>query len=229
MVEQVLKLICEADFHPFNLLIEQANGSKSPRMMITGPYIVTEQKNANGRVYFRDVMKEAVRAYNEEYIKQSRSLGEMNHPETTEVNPDRACHLITELIEDGDSFVGKSQVLLGTPMGDLFAGLLNNGVKVGMSSRGVGSVNDKKEVTVYKLVSVDSVWNPSAPGAFVEGILESKNFMLDSHGEIVETAFDKFQGAVGGVLPAHSQDRDEVLRMAVKAFIDSIGKGTNRF
>jgi hypothetical protein len=226
MEDKPLKLICEEDILDYDIIYEQQNVNSPKRLKIKGPYIVCETKNLNGRSYKKDVMEKAVEEYITEFVSSNRALGELNHPPTTEVDPERACHLTVDLKLDGKVWVGTSNVLLGTPKGDLLAGLLNNGVKVGMSSRGVGNINESKEVDVYKLIAIDTVWNPSGKTpegtqCFINGIVESKNFMINQHGEIIEYAFNMLEKKLEN-LPRHSDEKQKIIIEALKQFIVSI-------
>jgi hypothetical protein len=219
----MLKLICEHEinYNDLQVLVEQKNPNDRKVIKVVGPYIVAEKKNANGRVYDRSVMESAVSDFEENYIKMNRSVGELNHPDNTDINYENACHMITGLKQDGNIWVGESKVLTGVPKGDLLAGLLENEVKVGMSTRGVGNVTGDNRVDEYKLVAVDVVSNPSAPGAFVNGILECKNFMVDQHGEIVECAYQTLENKLK-VLPKKSDAKKHLFANALSEFIRKI-------
>lgn len=221
-----LKLICEEDIRDYDIIVEQQNLNSPKLLKIRGPYIVCETKNLNGRMYRKDIMENAVTEYINDYVEPRRALGELNHPPTTEVDPERACHLVIDLKLDDKVWVGTSQVLLGTPKGDLLAGLLNNKVKIGMSSRGVGNINESKEVDVYKLIAVDAVWNPSGKTptgtqCFINGIVESKNYMIDQHGQIVEMAYINLDKTLSN-LPKHSDEKQKLMLKAIREFIVAI-------
>jgi hypothetical protein len=166
-------------------------------------------------------MESAVSEFQESYIKMNRSVGELNHPDNTDINYENACHMITNLKQDGNIWLGESKVLTGVPKGDLLAGLLENDVKVGMSTRGVGNVTGDNRVDEYKLVAVDVVSNPSAPGAFVKGILECKNYMVDQHGDIVECAFQELERDLS-ILPKKSEAKMHLFASAISEFIRKI-------
>lgn len=138
-----------------------------------------------------------------------------------DVDYNNACHLITSMEQDGNVWIGESKVLTHTPKGSLLAGLLMDGVKVGMSTRGVGNINESKEVDDYKLITVDVVHEPSAPGCFMEGILESKNFMINKFGEIVEVPYEKLAEDLMN-LPKNSDARSEKIRNALVNFLKDI-------
>lgn len=219
----MLKLICEHEINcnDLQVIIEQKNANGRKNIKVVGPYIVAEKENANGRVYDRRVMESAVADFEKNYIAASRSVGELNHPDNTDINYENACHMITGLKQDGDVWIGESKVLTGTPKGDLLAGLLENGVQVGMSTRGVGNVTGKNRVDEYKLVAVDVVSNPSAPGAYVNGILECKNFMLDQYGEIVECAFSNLEKSLE-TLPKRGEVKKHLFTTAIAEFLRTL-------
>lgn len=218
-----LKLICETDMSTANnieLLVEDS-GQDNKTYKVRGPYIVAEKKNANGRIYDADVMNSSVEDYIKEYIETKRAVGEMNHPDSVDVDYVNACHLVTSLKREGNIWIGESKILTGTPKGDLYAGLIENGVSTGMSTRGVGNVNSDGRVDEFKLVAVDVVFNPSGPGAFVDGILESRNFLIDEHGQIVEKAYNRLEEELK-TLPVRSADKAHKILNALSNFIDEI-------
>ena len=217
-----MKLICEHElnFEDLQLLEEQQNNGKDKLFKVVGPYIVAEKKNANGRIYSKGYMEEAVNKFNDEFINSKRSVGELNHPESIEIDYNNACHLITGLRQEDNIWIGESTILTGTPKGDLLAGLLKNGVKVGMSTRGVGDVSSDGQVGKYNLITVDVVSNPSAGkhGAFVNGIFESKNFMIDNYGDIVEGAFEKFENNLA-TLPKNTNSKNDKIVESISDFL----------
>ena len=155
---------------------------------------MAEGVNKNNRVYDVNEMAREVTRYSDELIKNNRSMGELNHPTTADVDLERACHLVTELRQDGNVFYGKSKVLT-TPMGMIVRSLVNDGVRVGMSSRALGKLEEQasgiQRVTEMRLVAIDCVADPSFPKAFVNGILESKQFVLEADGKYAEV-YDTF-------------------------------------
>jgi hypothetical protein len=161
-------------------LVEEADGKKS--LHIEGPFLVAEKKNRNGRLYEYNTMKKEVARYTEEYINKHRAFGELGHPETPSINLDRVSHMITSLREDGNTWVGKAKIL-DTPMGNIARSLIEGGAQLGVSSRGMGSLKNVNGVNVvqpdfYLATAADIVADPSAPGAFVQGIMEGKEWML---------------------------------------------------
>ena len=142
----------------------------------------SDVKNQNGRVYPFPVLQREVKNYNKKFVKEGRALGELGHPMGPTINLDRVSHLITELVEDGKNFVGKAKIM-DTPNGQIVKNLLESGVKLGVSSRGLGTVKANKagvnEVQKdFVLSTVDIVADPSAPAAFVNGIMEGKEFTV---------------------------------------------------
>ena len=163
-------------------LVEERNGKKE--LFITGPFMQAEQQNRNGRIYKLPVLEREVRRYTEQYINTNRALGELGHPNGPSINLDRACIKITELKQDGNNFVGRAKVL-STPMGDIVRNLLESGVQLGVSTRGMGSlkeVNGIMEVQddFFLATAADVVADPSAPDAFVQGIMEGVDWVWDN-------------------------------------------------
>lgn len=175
------------------VLAEAVDGKKS--MYITGPFLMFNKQNRNGRVYPEKIMDTAVKEYKTGYIDKSRALGEMNHPSgRVQVDPERACIMITELTKDGSHYMGKAKVL-STPLGKLLEALLNDGVKVGVSSRGVGSISTRGSIKEVKddfrlTAAADIVHDPSVGDAYVESLMEQKEYMV-VNGIIVEKDFDR--------------------------------------
>ena len=162
--------------------VEYIVEGKNKQQYIKGIFMQSDIKNQNGRVYPFSVLKKQVRSFNEKFVKQDRALGELGHPMGPTVNLDRVSHMITELYEDGKNFVGKAKII-DTPNGKIVKNLLESGVRLGVSSRGLGSVKTNKngvnEVQDdFVLSTVDIVSDPSAPDAFVNGIMEGKEFSL---------------------------------------------------
>ena len=176
-----MKLISE--FHDQNLevLTEEKNGKKS--FTIQGIFAQAENKNRNGRIYEKAIMEKAIGKYTGEQVSKGRAVGELNHPEGPTVNLDKVSHLIKELKFEGKDVVGKAQIL-DTPMGKIVKGLLDGGVQLGVSTRGMGSLEQRNGAMVVKddfiLSTVDIVQDPSAPEAFVNGIMEGVDWVWDN-------------------------------------------------
>ena len=163
-------------------LIEESNGKKS--LFIEGPFLVSEKKNKNGRLYEYNTMRKEVARYSEEYINKNRAFGELGHPETPSINLDRVSHMIVSLKEDGTQWIGKAKIL-DTPMGQIARQLIEGGAQLGVSSRGMGSLKNVNGVNVvqndfYLATAADIVADPSAPGAFVQGIMEGADWVLEN-------------------------------------------------
>ena len=176
-----MKLITEM-FDDFEVL-EEGTGSKK-EMKIQGVFMQAETKNRNGRVYPAEVLQKEVKRYSKELVEKKRAFGELGHPEGPTVNLDRVSHLIEELKPDGNNIVGKAKIL-DTPNGKIVKELLNAGAKLGVSSRGMGTLEKKGQTNYvkddfYLATAGDIVADPSAPEAFVEGIMEGKEWIWDN-------------------------------------------------
>ena len=176
-----MKLIRE-EIESVEFLVEQKNGKKS--MYIEGVFLQGNIKNRNGRMYPMETLRREVGRYNENHIQSGRALGELGHPEGPTVNLDRVSHKIVSLKESGSNFIGKAKIM-NTPMGKIAKSLIDEGVKLGVSSRGVGSLQQTKEgfavvgEDFMLATAADIVADPSAPDAFVEGIMEGKEWVWD--------------------------------------------------
>jgi len=176
-----MKLITE-EIEQVEFIVENRNGKKS--LYIEGVFLQGNIKNRNGRMYPMETLRKEVSRYAENHIQSGRALGELGHPDGPTVNLDRVSHKIVSLKESGSNFVGKAKIL-GTPMGKIASNLLDEGVKLGVSSRGVGSLKPTREG--YSVVgedfmlatAADIVADPSAPDAFVSGIMEGKEWVWD--------------------------------------------------
>ena len=176
-----MKLITE-EIEQVEVIVENRNGKKN--LFIEGVFLQGEIKNRNGRMYPMQTLAREVGRYNENFVEKGRALGALGHPDGPTVNLDRVSHKIVSLREDGNNFIGKAKIL-STPMGKIASNLLGEGVKLGVSSRGVGSLNKTNEG--YSVVgedftlatAADIVADPSAPDAFVDGIMEGKEWVWD--------------------------------------------------
>ena len=172
----------------FEYIEEETNRNEPSNLYIKGPYMMAEGVNRNNRLYPIEELQREVKRYNEEMVIPGRAMGELNHPTSADVDLERACHIVSEITQDGNIFYGKSKVLT-TPCGHIVRSLINDGVKVGMSSRALGTLeegSDHNIVKNMKLVAVDCVADPSYPKAFVNGILESKQWVLAEDGKYEE-------------------------------------------
>ena len=177
-----MKLITE-EIEQVEFIVENRNGKKS--LYIEGVFLQGNIKNRNGRIYPMETLRKEVSRYNENHIKSGRALGELGHPDGPTVNLDRVSHKIVSLKESGSNYVGKAKIL-GTPMGKIASNLLDEGVKLGVSSRGVGSLKPTREgfsvvgEDFMLATAADIVADPSAPDAFVSGIMEGKDWVWDN-------------------------------------------------
>ena len=180
---QTVKLITEAnDFDSSNFLIEEKNGKKNYK--IKGIFMQSNIKNRNGRVYPKEVLMKEVKNYTRDFIEKNRAFGELGHPDGPTVNLDRVSHMITSLKQEGDNFIGEAKIM-DTPMGKIVKNLMDEGATLGVSSRGMGSLDSRGNANYvrsdFKLATAgDIVSDPSAPSAFVEGIMEGKEWVWDN-------------------------------------------------
>ena len=176
-----MKLITEHLESELSYLTEEKNGKKNT--VIEGIFMTAEEKNRNGRVYPRAVMESAVNRYVNEQVLRNRAVGELNHPDGPTINLDKVSHRITELSWDGNNVMGKA-LILDTPMGKIVKGLVEGGVQLGVSSRGMGTLVQRNGVNYvgedFMLATVDIVQDPSAPKAFVNGIMEGVEWIWDN-------------------------------------------------
>jgi len=176
-----MKLIRE-EIEKVEVITEEKNGKKT--LYIQGPFLQTEQKNRNGRVYRLSVMEREVKRYTDDHIAKGRALGELGHPDGPTINLDRVSHKIVSLEQKGNDFIGKAQIL-STPMGKIAESLLKEGVCLGVSSRGIGSLRQTREgysevgEDFMLATAADIVADPSAPDAFVQGIMEGKEWVWE--------------------------------------------------
>ena len=193
-----MKLIRESVENVKYLTEESEDGKK--KLYIEGTFLVGDAVNKNNRMYKMDTLRNEVARYTDEFIKTNRALGELGHPDTPSLNLERVSHKIVSLKEDGNTFYGKA-LILGTPYGKIVEDFINNDIQIGVSSRALGSLVQTKEG--YNLVqddlklatAADIVADPSAPGAFVNGIMENKEWMMVD-GKFVEADHDRFKKTI---------------------------------
>lgn len=218
----MFKLIRE-DVTDVQVLIEEDKSTGKKNYFIEGIFMQAERQNKNGRVYPMRVLQNEVNRYNNEYVLKNRAFGELGHPDTPSINLDRVSHMITNLRPEGNNFIGKSKVL-DTPMGNIVKGLLDGGACLGVSTRGVGSL---KAHNGYQLVqddfklatAADIVADPSAPDAFVNGIMENYDWWLDSatgewHKRYIEEAKKEIKAA----------SKSDIERVAINLFERYVSK-----
>ena len=212
-----MKLITET-IEDVQILTEERDGKKL--LYIEGVFLQGAIKNRNGRMYPFEVLSREVERYNEEYVRTKRALGELGHPDGPTINLDRVSHRITDLRAEGNNFIGKAQIL-DTPMGNIAKSLLGEGVQLGVSSRGMGSIEKREDVAVVRddfmlTTAADIVADPSAPDAFVNGIMEGKEWVWDN-GILKEREVAKYQRYING-------SRRELEERTLKVFEDFLGK-----
>ena len=208
-----MKLITE-QIEPVEILVEEKDGKKDT--YIKGVFLQTEITNRNGRMYKFGTMNREVQKYNEEFIKRGRALGELGHPDGPTINLDRVSHKIVELTPEGHNFIGKAK-LLETPMGKIAKSLLEEGVQLGVSSRGLGSLRKENGSSVVAddfvlSTAADIVADPSAPDAFVEGIMEGREWTLVD-GKIKEAQIEAIQDSLDNAPSA-----EELAERKIRAF-----------
>ena len=192
-----VKLISEAVEDVEYITEDKENGEKNYK--IRGIFMQADIKNRNGRIYPQQVLEKEVRRYNKDQINNNRAYGELGHPEGPTINLERASHMITKLYPDGKNFIGEAKVL-STPMGKIVENLLDDGAKLGVSSRGMGSLNQKNGANYvrddfYLATAADIVADPSAPNAFVEGIMEGKDWVWNN-GSLVEAELVRMKSRI---------------------------------
>jgi hypothetical protein len=176
-----MKLISE-EVASAEYLIEETNGKKEYK--IKGVFLQSNIKNRNGRVYPREILVREVNRYTKEFINKNRAFGELGHPDGPTVNLERVCHMVKSLTPDGDNFIGEAKIM-DTPYGKIVKGLIDEGAQLGVSSRGMGSIMNRNGINFvkddfYLATAADIVADPSAPDAFVEGIMESREWVWDN-------------------------------------------------
>lgn len=199
--------------------IEEKQNLKGPSVLrVRGVFMESEAVNKNQRIYTESDMRREVNRYIEEMVKPKRALGELNHPASAEVDLERACHMVTDLNWEGKAVIGES-IVLSTPTGQIVRSLINDGVKVGMSTRALGQLSEEaggiNRVNEMRLIAVDCVADPSCPKAFVNGILESKQYIINSDGKF-EEVYEAFESKLKN-LPRH--DVQHYLKEQVIAFL----------
>ncbi len=207
----------------FEYIVEENTDSKKKNLYIQGVFMEAEKLNKNNRIYPIDEMHREVDRYLKEMVANGRAMGELNHPTNADVDLERACHMVTELRSDGNKFVGKSKVL-STPCGKIVENLISDGVKVGMSTRSLGKLMEENDgvnkVSDMRLVAIDCVADPSCADAFVNGILESKQWICNNDGRFVEV-YENFNDKLS-TLPTHGDELKTYLTEQIVNFIKKL-------
>tara|TARA_R110000824_G_scaffold151980_1_gene323040 strand:+ start:73 stop:720 length:648 start_codon:yes stop_codon:yes gene_type:complete len=214
-----MKLITEMT-EDIQYLVEEDKSTGAKTHFIQGVFMQAEQKNRNGRIYPLGIMTNEVTRYNKDLVSRNRALGELNHPQGPTVNLDRVSHMIKELKVQGNDVVGKAK-LLDTPMGNIAKNLVSEGAQLGVSSRGMGSLEERNGANYVKddfmLSAVDIVADPSAPGAFVNGIMEGREWIWDN-GIIIEKQINDYKVMI------EKASAKELEEQAIFAFKDFLSK-----
>lgn len=232
-----LVLITEAENYfdrPLEAIVEQVklgDGSVDKNYYVEGPFIQTECKNRNGRNYKKSLMEESVGEYITERMDPNfglRSFGELGHPEGIEINLDKVCMYTTSLQWQGNDCIGKAKVLKSHPAGRILQTFLDDKLRIGVSTRGLGSLSDvensdgSKDVEAYQMIAIDAVADPSAPKGFVNGILENKQYIVKDDGVILE-CYDRLEKKVS-ILPRKIEERAIHFQSALTEFLDGMKK-----
>ena len=213
-----MKLISE-EIQNAEYLVEDNGGKKSYK--IKGIFLQSDLKNRNGRVYPKEVLENEVARYNREFINKKRAFGELGHPDGPTVNLERVSHMITKLTPDGKNFIGEAKIM-DTPYGKIVKGLIDEGAQLGVSSRGMGSIIQRNGANYvkddfYLATAADIVADPSAPDAFVEGIMESREWVWEN-GKLVERDIEAWKRQIR---EAKHRKLDEI---KLKVFESFLGK-----
>ena len=214
-----MKLICEVNEN-IEILTEENNGAKS--YFIEGTFLQGDIKNRNGRVYEFKMLKDKVNQYRKEFVEQKRAFGELGHPDGPTINLERVSHMIVELAPDGKNFYGKAKIM-DTPYGKIVKNLMDEGAKLGVSSRGVGSLEEKNGANYVKddfriSTAADIVADPSAPDAFVRGVMEGKEWIYEN-GLLVAREIDEIRE---NIRKSSSRKLEEEMVKAFQTFINKL-------
>ena len=224
-----MKLLTEVSFDEVKILTEGAEGEKKSTYIV-GPMIAANIKNRNGRWYPSDIVEKEVARYTVDYINKNRSLGELQHPPTPQISYERASHLVKELKRDGDCWIGKAKILEGIPMGKLAKGLIDEGISIGVSTRGLGSLREDSKLGAkvvgddFRLCAVDLVSDPSGPNCFVQGLMEGAEWVWDASSEqYVQRALEEIKEVI---LEAPKVDLTEATTKAFTKFFQLLKEKT---
>ena len=215
-----MKLFCDINEEVQVLTEEVAPGQKN--YFIEGIFLMCDQKNRNGRVYTFEMMDKKVKDYNNGFVKQKRAFGELGHPEGPTINLERVSHMITDLYSDKKNFIGRAKIM-DTPYGKIVKNLIDEGAKLGVSSRGVGSLEEKNGINYVKddfqiATAADIVADPSAPEAFVRGIMEGKEWIFES-GRLIQQDMEQIKK---DIKKASSRNLEEAKMRAFDKFLRSL-------
>ena len=207
-----------------NYLTEETKDKNKPNVFIEGVFLQSDLKNKNGRIYPKEIMQREVQRYVDENVKTKRAYGELGHPEGPTVNLDRVSHMITSLKEDGNNWIGKAKIM-DTPMGRIVKELISEGAQLGVSSRGLGSLKERNGINEVQgdfmlATAADIVADPSAPDAFVSGIMEGKEWVF-VNGKWTEQDIEEAKTSISR---ANIRDLEEEKMQVFSNFIDKLSK-----
>ena len=216
-----MKLITE-QLDDLMFVTEETDGKKS--LFIEGVFLQSDVKNKNGRMYPKDILQREVNRYSKQYIETKRAFGELGHRDGPVMNLERVSHMITDLKQDGKNFIGKAKIMTSTPYGKIVESLLNEGAQLGVSSRGMGTLKQQKGTNVvqddfYLATAADIVADPSAPNAFVEGVMEGKEWIFEN-GTFKEEDLMDLRQKLGNT--RYSKDREELILKSFERFFSEI-------
>ena len=202
-----MKLISE-EIQDAEYLVEDVGGKKNYK--IKGVFLQSDIKNRNGRVYPKQIMMKEVNRYQKEFVEKKRAFGELGHPDGPTVNLERVSHMITNLQQDGSNFIGEAKIM-NTPYGKIVKGLIDEGAQLGVSSRGMGSLEQRNGANYVKsdfmlATAADIVADPSAPDAFVQGIMESREWVWDN-GRLVERDVEAWRREIRSASPRKLEEK----------------------
>lgn len=217
-----MKLISEFNDYSVSPVIVEGKEDGKKDYFIEGIFMQSEIKNRNGRIYPKEVIQKEVKRYNKEFVEQDRAFGELGHPEGPTINLDKVSHMITKLEEDGNNYVGRAKIL-STPNGQIVRNLIDDGAKLGVSSRGLGSLEQKGGAQYVKddfqlATAGDIVADPSAPEAFVNGIMEGVEWIYQ-HGRLTAQQIDEMQTEIR---TGKSHKLEEITIKSWKRFVESL-------
>lgn len=213
----------DIDIASIETVIQEATNNGPKKYIIVGPYLEAESKNQNGRIYPKAILEKQVSIFTEDKIKQNRAMGELGHPDTTEINLDRVSHIIKGFVQEGNMFIGKSEIL-DTAVGKTVKALIDGGVKLGVSSRGTGTLKESIVQNDYKLVTVDIVAEPSVKKALVDCVLESKREWVLENGILVEKDLEEIENKLKNF---ETSDVNRVIDIVFNDFYKKITKNGN--
>ena len=205
-------------------VVTEADSDGKEKLFIEGIFLQAEQKNRNGRVYPLNILEREVKRYKKDYIKENRAFGELGHPEGPTINLDRVSHMITDLRKSENNFVGKAKVLSSTPYGKIVEGLLKDGAKLGVSSRGMGSLEEAQKGTkivkddFYLATAADIVADPSAPHAFVQGVMEGREWIYENS-MFHEVDLDSIKTTIGN---SNRREREQEILHVFETFVSKL-------